>query len=121
MTTWTVTPGVVPTGQTDQFVEVDSEDPYDTRYFANSLTALNFLIGQRMKMGDVLQMGATPSGNVMNVVAVKIGDLFEYDVGAQQISCPEDLIGYLNANLQIGDTVHYLPYLAAEADIPQGS
>jgi hypothetical protein len=112
VTEWTIDPGASYGGET--FCSVNGTapgeggaDPHDERHFPSQTSALNFLFGHKMKIGDVLTV-AGDGGRALDVDMVRRGERICYDVGTHEISTPEELIRYLDGLLQPGDSVRYL-------------
>ena len=116
--TWTITAPAQPWPTTnaeasDQFWAVEDcgtspDRHHDARHFASQSSALNFLFGHKMKIGDTIKMGDAEEGRTVDVLFVRQGERIHYDVGTHVIPTPEELIRYLDALLQPGDTVRYL-------------
>ena len=114
---WTVTPEVKPTGSAlapipeeladRKFWEVngDEGDPHDARHFTTLLGVLNFLVEHKLKRGDTVVIPGPGTGRALRVDYVREGDRIVFDVGAQVLPTPEELVGWLHDNLQPGDTV----------------
>jgi hypothetical protein len=115
MTNWTITPGALHPDVPGLWFGVNGDehghgDPHDERHYSTQLSALNFLFGHKVKIGDTVTIAGDGPGMVLDLELVKDGLQFVHDVGGQrfyEVGGDDGLIEYLDRTLQPGDVLKY--------------
>lgn len=112
MTVWTITPGALHDEAPGLWFGVNGDDhgegdPHDERHYSSQVSALNFLFGHKIKIGDSIKIAGPDEGQTYDLELVKDGQMFWHSIGGQSFSQVDELVGWLDFTLRPGDTLKY--------------
>jgi hypothetical protein len=116
VTNWTITPGALHDEAPGLWFGVNGDDhgegdKHDERHYASQVSALHFLFGHKVKIGDSVKIAGTTEeqvkGQTYDLKLVKDGTRLVHSVGDQDFSQVDELVGWLDFTLRPGDTLKY--------------